>query len=165
MTEGERQYVVVKFLLRDRTANRAVCGIATDSRTQRAGEKTARLKPDATDALPVQPGARARDEEYELLRSVCRIPGRRSVAFGWHGSDTANSTKTNVRPVAQADTRPGTGRNQYYWGDNRPRTRTDGHRHPDRHHILEQGHSDRSEYGSVANRGAQARLRVYHFLP
>ena len=52
---------------------------------------------------------------------------------------------------------------RYYLGGYRSGSRPHGHRRPDRDDILDKEHSDRSEYGFVAGRGALAWLRVCDF--
>jgi len=104
MAGGERQYVVVKFLLQDSSARPyAVCGIATDiTELKRAEEKLARLNRTLRTLYQCNQALVHATEEYELLRSVCRIlveVGRLRMA--WVGYREFDEEKT-VRPVAQA---------------------------------------------------------------
>jgi PAS domain S-box-containing protein len=104
MTEGERQYVVVKFLLRDRTAKPyAVCGIATDiTERKRAEENLARLNRTLQTLYQCNQALVRATEEYELLRSVCRILVEvGGLRMAWVGYREFNEDKT-VRPVAHA---------------------------------------------------------------
>ena len=104
ITEGERQYVVVKFLLRDGTAKPyAVCGIATDiTELKRAEKKLARLNRTLQTLYQCDQALVRATEEYELLRSVCRILVEvGGLRMAWVGYREFNQEKT-VRPVAQA---------------------------------------------------------------
>ena len=104
ITEGERQYVVVKFLLRDGTAKPyAVCGIATDiTELKRAEKKLVRLNRTLQTLYQCDQALVRATEEYELLRSVCRILVEvGSLRMAWVGYREFNQEKT-VRPVAQA---------------------------------------------------------------
>ena len=104
ITEGERQYVVVKFLLRDGTAKPyAVCGIATDiTELKRAEKKLVRLNRTLQTLYQCDQALVRATEEYELLRSVCRILVEvGGLRMAWVGYREFNQEKT-VRPVAQA---------------------------------------------------------------
>jgi hypothetical protein len=120
MAEGERQYVVVKFLLRDRTAKPyAVCGIATDiTELKRAEEKLARLNRTLQTLYQCNQALVRATEEYELLRSVCRILVEvGGLRMAWVGYREFNEDKT-VRPVARAGYEAGyLGRINITWGD------------------------------------------------
>jgi PAS domain S-box-containing protein len=101
---GHRQYVVVKFLLRDGTSNPyAVCGIATDiTESKRAEEKLARLNRTLRTLYKCNQALVHATEEYELLRSVCRILVEvGDLRMAWVGYREFDREKT-VRPVAQA---------------------------------------------------------------
>jgi PAS domain S-box-containing protein len=120
MTEGKRQYVVVKFLLRDRTANPyAVCGIATDiTERKRAEEKLAGLNRTLQTLYQCDQALVRATEEYDLLRSVCgtlvEVGGLR---MAWVGYREFNEDKT-VRPVAHAGYEAGyLERINVTWGD------------------------------------------------
>jgi PAS domain S-box-containing protein len=102
--EGERQCVVVKFLLRDSTTKPyAVCGIATDiTELKRAEEKLARLNRTLQTLYQCNQALVRATEEYELLRSVCRILVEvGGLRMAWVGYREFNEDKT-VRPVARA---------------------------------------------------------------
>ena len=137
MTEGERQYVVVKFLLRDRTGKPyAVCGIATDiTERKRAGEKLARLNRTLQTLYQCNQALVRATEEYELLRSVCRILVEvGGLRMAWVGYREFNEDKT-VRPVAQAGYEAGyLGRINITWGiptgDEGPRAQPSGQAPP-----------------------------------
>jgi PAS domain S-box-containing protein len=104
MAGGERRYVVVKFLLRDRTAKPyAVCGIATDiTELKRAEEKLAGLNRTLQTLYQCNQALVRATEEYDLLRSVCRILVEvGGLRMAWVGYREFNADKT-VRPVAQA---------------------------------------------------------------
>ncbi len=104
MAGGERRYVVVKFLLRDRTGKPyAVCGIATDiTELKRAEEKLAGLNRTLQTLYQCNQALVRATEEYELLRSVCRILVEvGGLRMAWVGYREFNADKT-VRPVAQA---------------------------------------------------------------
>jgi PAS domain S-box-containing protein len=118
--EGERQCVVVKFLLRDSTAKPyAVCGIATDiTELKRAEEKLARLNRTLQTLYQCNQALVRATEEYELLRSVCRILVEvGGLRMAWVGYREFNEDKT-VRPVARAGYEAGyLGRINITWGD------------------------------------------------
>src|SRR3984893_10659192 len=104
MAGGERRYVVVKFLLRDRIGKPyAVCGIATDiTELKRAEEKLAALNRTLQTLYQCNQALVRATEEYELLRSVCRILVEvGGLRMAWVGYRESNADKT-VRPVAQA---------------------------------------------------------------
>jgi PAS domain S-box-containing protein len=104
MAGGERRYVVVKFLLRDRTDKPyAVCGIATDiTELKRAEEKLAALNRTLQTLYQCNQALVRATEEYELLRAVCRILVEvGGLRMAWVGYREFNANKT-VRPVAQA---------------------------------------------------------------
>ena len=104
MAEGEREYVVVKFLLRDRSGNPyAVCGIATDiTESKRAEEKLARLNRTLQTLYQCNEALVRATEEYELLRSVCRtLVEVGGLRMAWVGYREYDKDKT-VKPVAQA---------------------------------------------------------------
>jgi PAS domain S-box-containing protein len=120
MAEGERQYVVVKFLLRDGPAKPyAVCGIATDiTERKRAEEKLARLNQTLQTLYQCNQALVRATEEYELLRSVCQILVEvGGLRMAWVGYREDNEDKT-VRPVAQAGYEAGyLDRIHITWGD------------------------------------------------
>jgi PAS domain S-box-containing protein len=120
MAEGDREYVVVKFLLRDRAAKPyAICGIATDiTELKRAEELQARLNRTLQTLYQCNQALVRATEEYELLRSVCRILVEvGGLRMAWVGYREFNEDKT-VRPVAQAGYDAGyLGRINITWGD------------------------------------------------
>jgi PAS domain S-box-containing protein len=104
MMNGERQYVVVKFPLRDGAAKPyAVCGIATDiTEFKRAEEKLAGLNRTLKTLYQCNQALVRATEEYELLQSVCRILVEvGGLRMAWVGYREYNEDKS-VRPVAQA---------------------------------------------------------------
>jgi PAS domain S-box-containing protein len=104
MMEGERQYVVVKFPLRDGAAKPyAICGIATDiTELKRAEEKLAGLNRTLKTLYQCNQALVRATEEYELLQSVCRILVEvGGLRMAWVGYREYNEDKS-VRPVAQA---------------------------------------------------------------
>jgi PAS domain S-box-containing protein len=101
---GQRQYVVVKFLLRDGTARPyAICGIATDiTELKQAEEKLAGLNRTLQTLYQCNQALVRATEEYELLRSVCRtLVEAGGLRMAWVGYREDNEGKT-VKPVAQA---------------------------------------------------------------
>ncbi len=121
MAEGERQYVAVKYLLRDRTANPySVCGIATDiTERTRAQQKLAGLNRTLQTLYQCDRALVRATEEYELLRSVCRILVEvGGLRMAWVGYREFNEDKT-VRPVTHAGYEAGYLRRiNITWGDN-----------------------------------------------
>jgi PAS domain S-box-containing protein len=120
MAEGERQYVVVKFLLRDRTLKPyAICGIATDI-TERmwAEERLAGLNRTLQTLYQCDQALVRATEECELLRSICRILVEvGGLRMAWVGYREFNEDKT-VRPVAHAGYEAGyLDRINITWGD------------------------------------------------
>jgi PAS domain S-box-containing protein len=120
MTEGERQYVVVKFLLRDRTLKPyAICGIATDI-TERMGveDRLAGLNRTLQTLYQCDQALVRATEECELLRSICRILVEvGGLRMAWVGYREFNEDKT-VRPVAHAGYEAGyLERINITWGD------------------------------------------------
>jgi PAS domain S-box-containing protein len=104
MTEGERQYVVLKFLLRDRSAKPyAICGIATDiTERKRAEEKLADMNRTLQTLYQCDQALVRATEEYDLSRSVCRtLVEVGGLRMAWVGYCEFNEDKT-VRPVAHA---------------------------------------------------------------
>jgi len=162
MTEGERQYVVVKFLLRTASEPYAVCASRTDITERKRAGRTGPTKRTLQTLYQCNQALVRATEEYELLRSVCRILVEvGGLRMAWVGY--ANSTKTK-----RSTGRPGRIRGGYLaeiniTGEIPTEDRGRWARHPEPHHILEQGHSADPNMALVANRGAQARLRVYHF--
>jgi PAS domain S-box-containing protein len=120
MAEGDRQYVVVKFLLRDATAKPyAVCGIATDiTERKRAEERLAGLNRTLQTLYQCDQALVRATEECELLRSVCRILVEvGGLRMAWVGYREFNEDKT-VRPVAHAGYEAGyLDRINITWGD------------------------------------------------
>jgi GAF domain-containing protein len=130
--------------------------IAQGIERKRAEEKLARLNRTLQTVNECNQALVRATEEYELLRSVCRI----LVEFGglrmaWVGYREFNEDKT-VRPVAQAGYEAGyLDQINSTWADiDRGRGPTNSD--PNRCDVLDQEHCQRSEYVSVANRGAIA---------
>jgi PAS domain S-box-containing protein len=121
MAGGERQYIVAKFLLRDRTAKPyAICGIATDiTERKRAEEKLAGLNQTLQTLYRCDQALVRATEEYALLRSVCRILVEvGGLRMAWVGYREFNEEKT-VRPVAHAGYEAGyLEQINITWGDN-----------------------------------------------
>jgi PAS domain S-box-containing protein len=158
--EGERHYVVNKFLLRDRTAKPyAVCGIATDiTERKRAEEQLAQLNRTLQTLYQCNQALVRATEECELLQSVCRILVEvGGLRMAWVGYREPDEEKT-VRSVASAGYDAGyPERLNTTWAD------TERGRGPTGTTIRTGTVSaiqeiDRPGYGSMASRGAEPAL-------
>ena len=114
--------------------------IAQGIERKRAEEKLARLNRTLQTLYQCNQALVRATEEYELLRSVCRILVEvGGLRMAWVGYREFDEDKT-VRPVAQAGYEAGyLGRINITWGGYRLGTRAYGHSHPDGHHLLDQG--------------------------
>ena len=140
--EGERHYVINKFLLRDRTAKPyAVCGIATDiTERKRAEEQLAQLNRTLQTLYQCNQALVRATEECELLQSVCRIlvevGGLRMAWVGLPGTGRReNGPIGRLRRIRRWIS----GTTQHYVGRYRKGTRAHGHNYQDRHRVRDPG--------------------------
>ena len=138
--------------------------VAQGIERKRAEEKLARLNRTLQTVNQCNHALVRATEEYELLRSVCRILVEvGGLRMAWVGYREFNEDKT-VRPVAHAGYEAGyLGPIEITWADTERGRGPVGTAIRTGTHVLEQGYSDRSEYGSVASRGTQAPVCVLHF--